>query len=94
MPAEELEKARALAKGRFVLRLENPQGLIVYGLGREVLDDPALEPEEVLAGYDAVTVEDVQRVAQDVIASDRLKLALIGPFEDAAPFEALVADSN
>jgi predicted Zn-dependent peptidase len=77
-----------------VLRLENPQGLIVYGLGREVLDDPALEPEEVLAGYDSVTVEDVQRVAQDVIASDRLKLALIGPFEDAAPFEALVADSN
>jgi predicted Zn-dependent peptidase len=94
VPAEELEKARALAKGRFVLRLENPQGLIVYGLGREVLDDPAFEPEEVLAGYDSVTVEDVQRVAQDVIASDRLKLALIGPFEDAAPFEALVADSN
>src|SRR5919197_1617708 len=94
VPKEELEKARALAKGRFVLRLENPQGLIVYGLGREVLDDPALEPEEVLAGYDSVTVEDVQRVAQDVIASDRLKLALIGPFEDAAPFEALVADSN
>ena len=24
VPAEELEKARALAKGRFVLRLENP----------------------------------------------------------------------
>ena len=70
MPAEELEKARALAKGRFVLRLESPQGMIVYGLGREVLDDPAIEPEDVLAGLDAVTAEDVQRVAQDVIASD------------------------
>ena len=90
VPAEELEKARALAKGRFVLRLESPQGMIVYGLGRQVLGDPALEPEDVLAGLDAVTAEDVQRVASDVIASHGLNLALIGPFEDAAPFEALL----
>jgi predicted Zn-dependent peptidase len=91
VPAEELEKARALAKGRFVLRLESPQGMIVYGLGRQVLGDPALEPEDVLAGLDAVTAEDVQRVANDVIASHGLNLALIGPFEDAAPFEALLS---
>ena len=90
VPADELEKARALAKGRFVLRLENPQGMILYGLGREVLRDPVLEPDEVLAGLDAVTQEDVQRVAQDVIASNGLNLALIGPFEDEKPFEELV----
>ena len=93
VPADELEKARALAKGRFVLRLESPQGMIVYGLGRLALDDPALEPEDVLAGLDAVTAEDVQRVANDVIGSHGLNLALIGPFEDAAPFEALLASS-
>jgi predicted Zn-dependent peptidase len=91
VPAEELEKARALAKGRFVLRLENPQGMIVFGLGREVLNDPVREPEEVVAGLDAVTADDIQRVAQDVIASNGLKLALIGPFEDQAPFDALLA---
>jgi predicted Zn-dependent peptidase len=90
VPDEELEKARALAKGRFVLRLESPQGMIVYGLGREVLGDPLLEPEEVLAGLDAVTAEDVQQVAQDVIASNGLNLALIGPFEDEKPFEELL----
>jgi predicted Zn-dependent peptidase len=90
VPDEELEKARALAKGRFVLRLESPQGMIVYGLGREVLDDPVLEPDEVLAGLDAVTAEDVQQVAQDVIASNGINLALIGPFEDEKPFEELV----
>jgi predicted Zn-dependent peptidase len=91
VPAEELEKARALAKGRFVLRLENPQGMIVFGLGREVLNDPVLEPDEVVTGIDAVTAEDVQRVAQDVIASNGLNLALIGPFEDEKPFQALLS---
>jgi predicted Zn-dependent peptidase len=91
VPADELEKARALAKGRFVLRLENPQGMILFGLGREVLNDPVREPDEVLAGLDAVTADDVQRVAQDVIGSNGLNLAVIGPFDDAAPFEALLS---
>jgi predicted Zn-dependent peptidase len=90
VPSEELEKARALAKGRFVLRLENPQGMTLFGLSREVLEGEAEEPDAVLAGLDAVTAEDLQRVAQDVIGSNGLNLALIGPFEDAAPFEDLL----
>ena len=48
------------------------------------------EPEEVLAGFDSVTAEDVQRVAQDVISRNGLNLALIGPFEDAERFEKLL----
>jgi predicted Zn-dependent peptidase len=90
VPADELEKARNFTKGRFVLQLESPQGLIMFGLRKEVLELRAPDPEEVLAGVDAVTAEDVQRVAQDVIADERLRLALIGPFEDAARFEALL----
>ncbi|HZO96275.1 MAG TPA: pitrilysin family protein [Gaiellaceae bacterium] len=83
VPDDEFEKARSMVKGRFVLRTENPQGLIMYGLNREVLEGKALEPEELLARIDEVTAEDVQRVARDLIATDRLHLAVIGPFEDA-----------
>ena len=32
----------------------------------------------------------VSRVAQDIIGDDRLRLALIGPFDDAERFEALL----
>jgi len=91
VPAEELEKARALAKGRFVLQTESPNGLILFGLRREVLEGAAIEPEELLAGLDAVTAEDVQRVAQDVIGGTGLRLALIGPFDDPEKFEQLLA---
>jgi predicted Zn-dependent peptidase len=90
VPAEELDKARNFAKGRFVLQLENPQGLILFGLRREVLEGEAVEPDEVMAAIDAVTAEDVQRVAQDLIAEDRFKLALIGPFDDADRFQKLL----
>jgi predicted Zn-dependent peptidase len=90
VPADELDKARNFTKGRFVLQLESPQGLILFGLRKEVLERRAPDPEEVLAGVDAVTAEDVQRVAQDVISDERLRLALIGPFDDAAHFEELL----
>ena len=89
VPADELEKARNFAKGRFVLQLESPHGTIMYGLRREVLLGEAEEPEATLAGLDAVTVEDIQRVAQDVVGK-QLKLAVIGPFEDAERFERLL----
>jgi len=91
VPSDELEKARSLAKGRFVLQTESPQGLILFGLRREVLEGKAAEPEELLAGLDAVSAEDVQRVAQDIVGDNALRLAVIGPFEDAERFEKLVA---
>jgi len=91
VPEDELEKARAFAKGRFVLQTESPQGLIMFGLRREVLEGKAIEPEEVLANLDAVTVGDVHRVAQDLIARDALYLATIGPFEDQERFAALLS---
>jgi predicted Zn-dependent peptidase len=90
VPADELEKARNFAKGRFVLQLESPQGLILFGLRREVLEGRAPDLDEVLDGLNAVTAEDVQRVAQDIIRDDRLRLAVIGPFEDAERFDALL----
>jgi predicted Zn-dependent peptidase len=91
VPSDELEKARNSAKGRFVLQIESPHGVILFGLRREVLEGQATEPEEVLAGLDAVTAEDVQRVAQDIISGHGLNLALVGPFDDPERFEKLLA---
>src|SRR5947209_14410631 len=90
VPGDELEKARSFSKGRFVLQLENPQGLIMFGLRKEVLEGRAPDPEDVVRGLDAVTSDDVARVASELIATDRLRLAVIGPFDDASRFERLL----
>ena len=91
MPADELEKARGYAKGRFVLRLESPQGTIQYGLRREILEGEVEEPDEVLAQIDAVTADDVQRVARELFEGKRLYLALVGPYDEPERFEKLLA---
>jgi predicted Zn-dependent peptidase len=88
---DELEKARNFAKGRLVLSLEDPKGMIMFGLRNEVLEGQLREPEEVLAALDAVTREDIQRVAQDIIREQRLNLAAIGPFDDPDRFQKLLA---
>ena len=87
---DELAKARNFAKGRLILSLEDPKGTILFGLRSEVLEGRTREPDEVLAGFDAVTVEDIQRVAENIIREDRLNLAVIGPFDDAERFEKLL----
>jgi predicted Zn-dependent peptidase len=90
VPDEELLKAKSFAKGRFALQIESPHGLIMFGLRREVLEGQAPEPDEVVAGIEAVTAEDVQRVARDLIDDGALRLAVIGPFDDADRFEQLL----
>jgi predicted Zn-dependent peptidase len=89
VPPDELEKARNFAKGRFVLQLESPHGTIMFGLRREVLEGRADEPQAVLDALDAVTAEDLQRVAQDIV-DDGPYLSVIGPFDDAEQFEKLL----
>jgi predicted Zn-dependent peptidase len=90
VPADELDKAKNFSKGRFVLQLESPQGLILFGLRREVLERRVPDLDEVLEGLNAVTAEDVQRVAQDLISDEKLRLAVIGPFDDPERFEKLL----
>ena len=91
VPTDELEKARGYAKGRFVLRIESPQGAIQYGLRREVLENEIEEPDDLLRRLDEVTQEDVQQVARDLFEGKRIYLALVGPFDDPPRFEALLA---
>jgi predicted Zn-dependent peptidase len=91
VPSDELEKAKSFAKGRFVLQLETSQGLVMFGLRREVLEHRTPDPEEILEAISKVTAEDVSRVAQDVIGNQGVNLAVIGPFDDPARFEKLLA---
>jgi predicted Zn-dependent peptidase len=86
----ELRRTKNYLKGRLVLQLEDPRGLITFGLRRETLEDRLAEPEEVLEGIEAVTAADVQRLAGEVVRDEGLNLGLVGPFDDDARFLELL----
>ena len=90
-PAEdEVRKAKNYLKGRFVLGIEDPRGLIMYGVRKEAVEGGLTEPAEALASIEAVTREDVIRVARDLLKPELLNLAVVGPFEDDGHFVELL----
>jgi predicted Zn-dependent peptidase len=80
---EELSRAKENLKGRIVLSLEST-GARMNRLGSHILCDvPLLSVDEVIAGIDAVTREDLLALAGELFAPERLSVAGIGP-DDAA----------
>jgi predicted Zn-dependent peptidase len=86
----EWSQARELTKGRMMLRMEESRAVSSFLGIQELLRDKVETVEEVLAKVSAVTREDIQRVANRVIQSENLVLAIVGPFDDASHFEAML----
>lgn len=79
-PPEELNKAREYLKGRLVLGLEDSFSRASWVAYQAMFMDRIKTPEEVLRAYDAVTAEDVQTMAQQLLQPTAYCLAAVGPF--------------
>ncbi len=69
-----------------MLQLEDPRGLITFGLRRETLEGRLAEPEEILDGIEGVGAADIQRLARQIMVDDGLNLGIVGPFDDEQRF--------
>jgi predicted Zn-dependent peptidase len=80
--ADELARAKENLKGRIVLALEST-GARMNRLGSEVLAGaPLLSIDETIARIDAVTLDDLRTLADELWSPERLSVAGIGPDED------------
>ncbi len=86
----ELSKVRELAKGRMLLRMEDTRAVASWMGGQEVLLGSVKTVDEVVEQLDRVTVDDVRRVARDLIDPQCLNLAVVGPFRSDKPFYRLL----
>jgi predicted Zn-dependent peptidase len=79
--AEELERARDNVKGRTVLSMESSASRM-NRLGSSVLMDvPVLTVDEVLARFDAVTLDDLSALVAELWVPERLSAAGVGADE-------------
>lgn len=85
-PAE-LDRARAYTRGRLELRMEDSGAVAGWlGMGESLLPR-ILTVEEVIERLEAVTIDELLRVAQRFITPDQVRLAALGPFRSRSPFE-------
>jgi len=86
----ELKKAKEYTKGISLLNMESSDEQASFYAFQELLTNEILTLEEKFAKIEAVAVDDIQRVAQDIFRPEKLNLAIIGPFKDQNKFEKLL----
>jgi predicted Zn-dependent peptidase len=79
IPEEEITKAKEFSKGRLLLRMEDTRSIAGWLGGQELLMEQILTVDEVIAKIDAVTPDELKQMAQKLVISDKLSLAVVGP---------------
>jgi predicted Zn-dependent peptidase len=80
--SEELMRAKSYIKGKMVMSLEDSESVANMLAHQQLFYNRFYTLEEQKALIDAVSIEDIQRVAQDILKPENMTLALIGPFEE------------
>ena len=78
---DELTRAKEMSKGRLQLQMENSQNVVLWLGGQELLMRRILDIDEVISIIDAITIDDLEQVAGELLSSDKLNLAIVGPIE-------------
>ena len=75
----ELNRAKELAKGRLLLILENSRNVAAWLGIQEMLTNKILSIDDIIHLIDAVTTDDLEQVARQLLNSKKLNLAIVGP---------------
>ena len=89
-PESELAKAKELFKGRILLRLEDSRSVAGWMGGQEILTGRILSVDQVMSIIDAITAEELQRLAKELLVGEQLRLAVVGPVPPDEPLEELL----
>lgn len=86
----ELKMAKNYIQGKTSISLEDTSKLAVWYSQQEIMTNGAKTPQEKFEMIEAVTAEDVKRVAQDLFDLKKATLAIIGPYKDESEFYSLL----
>jgi predicted Zn-dependent peptidase len=75
----ELTRAKELSKGRLYLRFEDSQNVALWYGTQEILVRQILDVDDVISIVDAITIDELQEVAQKILTDSELNLAVTGP---------------
>lgn len=87
---KELLSAKNFLKGKLILDLEDCESFADWFGKQELLSKKILKPEDKIKKIFDVKLEQVKQVAEELFKSQKLNLALIGPFKDKDKFKSLL----
>ena len=81
---EEVERARRMHTGMIALSMEDSRAVSAWMGAQELLFGRILDVDDVVERVNSVGVDDVRRAAKDLLRTDRLKMAVVGPHRGSA----------
>lgn len=86
----ELQRSKNHLIGTMMIGLETSDELASFYGKQELFHKEILTPKDIVKKIEAVTANEVLKVAKDIIKNEHLNLALIGPFKDKKEFEKIL----
>ncbi len=90
IPDSEITKAKELAKGRLLLRMEDSRNVAGWIGGQEILTGQVMDIEQVVAIIDAITADELKKLAEELLVGSQLCMAVVGPLKAEEPLEDLL----
>ncbi|MFA5029713.1 MAG: pitrilysin family protein [Patescibacteria group bacterium] len=88
--AEELNRAKEYLAGKILLELEDPLPLAQWFGQQELMTGKLLAPEEKIAKFRQVSLEQIKKTAKEIIDFKKINLAVIGPFKQDKNFKSII----
>jgi predicted Zn-dependent peptidase len=82
---DELQRAKGLLTSRIQLHVEDTGAVASWYGSRAVRGLPLLDPDTTVARFEAVTRDEVAAIASEVLTEERMRVAVVGPFESLEP---------
>ena len=79
VPEEEMSRAKSLVAGRMMLRMEDTRAVSGWMGSQELALGKMPTVDDVVERVNAVSADDLKRVARDRLVSERLNMAVVGP---------------
>jgi predicted Zn-dependent peptidase len=90
IPEAEIEKAKELFKGRIFLRMEDSRSVASWTGSQEILMGKIQTVDEVITKVDAITGDELQKIASELLVGEKLHLAAVGPIDPDGNWEELL----
>jgi len=88
--SKEMQKAKEYIKGKSVLALEDNQVRLDWFMERAAFYKKIETPEEIFKRIDAVSAQDIAKVAKQLFVNKGMTLAVIGPYKSEKNFREIL----
>jgi len=78
----ELTRSKKLSKGRLYLRFEDSRNVALWYGSQEILVRQILDIDDVISIVDAITIDELKEVAEEILTDRGLNLAVTGPVKE------------